>query len=88
MKKKNFIIIFFIFGLTQKSFAYSSDPKQFIQEVVDEAKKVLVEENSKEFKTKKFQTNKRSPDNNRFTTFRTKPNKARQSQGDRGDQSS
>ena len=54
MKKKFFIIIFFIFGLTQKSFSYSSDPKQFIQEVVDEAKKVLVETNSKEFKTKKL----------------------------------
>ena len=54
MKKKFFIIVFFIFGLTQKSFAYSSDPKQFIQEIVDEAKKVLVETNSKEFKTKKL----------------------------------
>jgi len=54
MKKNFFIIIFFIFGLTQKSFAYSSDPKQFIQEVVDEAKKVLVNTNSKEFKTKKL----------------------------------
>ena len=54
MKKIFFIIIFFIFGLTQNSFAYSSDPKQFIQEVVDEAKKVLVESNSKEFKTKKL----------------------------------
>ena len=54
MKKNFFIIIFFIFGLTQNSFAYSSDPKQFIQEVVDEAKKVLVETNSKEFKTKKL----------------------------------
>ena len=54
MKKNFFIIIFFIFGLTQQSFAYSSDPKQFIQEVVDEAKKVLVESNSKEFKTKKL----------------------------------
>ena len=54
MKKNFFIIIFFVFGLTQKSFAYSSDPKQFIQEVVDEAKKVLVETNSKEFKTKKL----------------------------------
>ena len=54
MKKIFFIIIFFIFVLTQKSFAYSSDPKQFIQEVVDEAKKVLVETNSKEFKTKKL----------------------------------
>ena len=54
MKKKFFIIIFFIFGLAQKSFAYSSDPKQFIQEIVDEAKKVLVASNSKEFKTKKL----------------------------------
>ena len=54
MKKNFFIIIFFIFGLTQKSFAYSSDPKQFIQEIVDEVKKVLVETNSKEFKTKKL----------------------------------
>ena len=54
MKINFFIIIFFVVGLTQKSFAYSSDPKQFIQEVVDEAKKVLVETNSKEFKTKKL----------------------------------
>ena len=54
MKKNFFIIIFFIFALTQKSFAYSSDPKQFIQEVVDEVKRVLVETNSKEFKTKKL----------------------------------
>ena len=54
MKRNFFIIIFFVFGLTQESFAYSSDPKQFIQEVIDEAKKVLVETNSKEFKTKKL----------------------------------
>ena len=54
MKKKFFIIIFLIFGLVQKSFAYSSDPKQFIQEVVDEAKQVLVATNSKEYKTKKL----------------------------------
>ena len=54
MKKKIFIIIFFIFGLTQNSFAYSSDPKQFISEVVDEAKKILVGTNTKEFKTKKL----------------------------------
>ena len=52
--KNFFIIIFFIFGLTQESFAYSSDPKQFIQEVVDEAKKVLTETNTKEFKTTKL----------------------------------
>ena len=54
MKKKFFIIIFLIFGLVQKSFAYSGDPKQFIQEVVDEAKQVLIETNSKEYKTKKL----------------------------------
>ena len=54
MKKTFFIIIFFILGLTQNSFAYSSDPKQFIQEIVDETKKILVDSNSKEFKTKKL----------------------------------
>ena len=54
MKKNFFIIIFFVFGLTQKSFAYSNDPKQFIQEIVDEVKKVLVDSNTKEFKTKKL----------------------------------
>ena len=54
MKKKIFIIAFFIFGLSQKSFAYSSDPKQFIQEIVDEAKKILVATNTKEFKTEKL----------------------------------
>jgi len=54
MKINFFIIIFFIVGLTQKSFAYSSDPKQFIQEIIDEAKKVLVDTNSKEIKTKKL----------------------------------
>ena len=54
MKKNFFIIIFFIFGLTQQGFSYSSDPKQFIQEIVDEAKKVLVDSNTKEFKTKKL----------------------------------
>jgi len=54
MKKKIFIIVFFVFGLMQKSFSYSSDPKQFIQEIVDEAKKILVETNTKEFKTAKL----------------------------------
>ena len=54
MKKNFFIIVFFIFGLAQTSFSYSTDPKQFIQEVVDEAKKVLVGTNTKEFKTKKL----------------------------------
>ena len=54
MKKNFFIIVFFIFGLTQESFAYSSDPKQFIQEIVDEVKKILIETNTKEFKTTKL----------------------------------
>ncbi len=54
MKKNFFIIIFFLFSLTQKSYGYSSDPKQFITEIVDEAKKVLVDSNTKEFKTKKL----------------------------------
>ena len=54
MKKKFFIIIFLIFSLSQKSYGYSSDPKQFITEVVNEAKKVLIETNTKEFKTKKL----------------------------------
>ena len=54
MKKNFFIIIFFIFGLTQNSFAYSSDPKQFIQEIVDEAKKILIATNTKEVKTTKL----------------------------------
>ena len=54
MKKNFFIIVFFILGLTHKSFSYSSDPKQFIQEIVDEAKQVLVATNSKEYKTNKL----------------------------------
>ena len=57
MKKKFFIIVFFIFFsfiLPNKSHAYSSDPKQFISEVVDKAKKILVETNSQEFKSKKL----------------------------------
>ena len=54
MKKNFLIIIFLIFGLTQESLAYSSDPKQFIAEIVDEAKKILVDSNTKDFKTKKL----------------------------------
>ncbi len=57
MKKKFFIIFFFIFLaciLPNKSDAYSTDPKQFISEVVDKAKKILIETNSQEFKTKKL----------------------------------
>ena len=54
MKKKFFIIIFLILSLTQNSYGYSSDPKQFITEIVNEAKKVLIDSNTKEFKTKKL----------------------------------
>ena len=57
MKKNFFIIVFFIlfsFVLPSKSYSYSSDPKQFISEIVSEAKEILVDSNSKEFKTKKL----------------------------------
>ena len=54
MKKIFFITIFLIFSLAQKSYSYSSDPKQFISEIVDEAKGILVKSNTKEFKTKKL----------------------------------
>ncbi len=54
MKKKFFIIFFLLLSLTGKSFAYSSDPKQFIAEIVEDAKKILIEANSKEFKEKKL----------------------------------
>ena len=54
MKKIFFITIFLIFSLAQKSYSYSSDPKQFISEIVVEAKKILVGTNSKELKTKKL----------------------------------
>ena len=57
MKKKFFIIVFFVFFsfiTPNKSNAYSSDPKQFISEIVSETKKILIETNSQEFKTKKL----------------------------------
>jgi len=54
MKKNFFIIILFTFIFIQKSFSYSTDPKQFIAEIVEEAKKILVATNSKEIKTKKL----------------------------------
>ena len=54
MKKNFFIIIFLILAFTQKSLGYSSDPKQFITEIVDEVKKILVDTNTKEFKTIKL----------------------------------
>ena len=57
MKKKFFIIVFFVFFsfiTPNKSNAYSSDPKQFIAEIVSEAKKILVKTNSQEFKTQEL----------------------------------
>ena len=57
MKKNFFIIVFFVFFsfiLPNKSNAYSSDPKQFITEIVNEAKKILADTNSQEYKTKKL----------------------------------
>ena len=57
MKKKVFIVVFFIFFFfifPSTSDSYSSDPKQFISEIVFEAKKILVGTNSKEFKTKQL----------------------------------
>tara|TARA_Y100000590_G_scaffold280301_1_gene314886 strand:- start:3480 stop:4073 length:594 start_codon:yes stop_codon:yes gene_type:complete len=54
MKKKFFIFIILFFGLAHKSFAYSSDPKKFITEIVDEAKAILIATNTKEFRTKKL----------------------------------
>ena len=57
MKKNFFIIIFFVFLsvlLSSKAVPYRSDPKQFIAEVVDEAKKILVATNSQKFKEEKL----------------------------------
>ena len=54
MKKKIFVIIILISLFPTQGFSYSSDPKQFITEVVDEAKKILNESNSIEYKTKKI----------------------------------
>ena len=54
MKKKFFIFIFFILIFSQKSFAYSTDPKEFITDIVEEAKKILINSNTKEFKEKKL----------------------------------
>ena len=57
MKKNFFIIVYsilFSLIIIGKSNAYSSDPKQFIQEIVNEAKKILIDSNSTEFKTKEL----------------------------------
>ena len=57
MRKNFFLIICFVllnFIIQNSSNAYSSDPKQFITEIVDEAKKILVDSNDREFKEKKL----------------------------------
>ena len=43
-----------VFIVPNKTNAYSTDPKQFISEIVVEAKKILVDTNSQEIKTKKL----------------------------------
>ena len=51
--KKNFFIFFvnfLFFILINNATASSSDPEQFIQEIVDQAKKILVDSNSSEYK--------------------------------------
>ena len=56
--KKNFLIFFVNFLLfllfLNNATASSSDPKKFIQEIVDEAKKILVNTNSPEYKSEKL----------------------------------
>jgi len=57
MKKKfliffvNFLLLFLFFNTAK---AGSSNPKQFIQEIVDQAKKILVATNSQEYKSEKL----------------------------------
>ena len=46
-----FLLLFLFFN---NAFAGSSDPRQFIQEIVDEAKKILVDSNSAEYKSDKL----------------------------------
>ena len=56
--KRNFFIFCASFLLLllsfNNAFADSSDPKQFIQEIVDEAKKILVDSNSDKYKSDKL----------------------------------
>ena len=56
MMKKFFITVFFLSTLFFQNLAnaYSSDPKQFISEIVEEAKKILVASNSKEVREKEL----------------------------------
>ena len=57
MKKKFlifFVNVFFLFFTPNAISEDSSDPKKFIQKVVDEAKKILVATNSSEYKNEKL----------------------------------
>ena len=47
----SFLLLFLSFN---NAFADSSDPKQFIQEIVDEAKGILVDSNSDKYKSDKL----------------------------------
>ena len=56
--KRNFFIFcvkfFLLFLFFNNAFADSSDPKQFIQEIVDEALEILVDSNSDKYKSDKL----------------------------------
>ena len=57
MKKKNlifFINFLLLFLFLNNATADTSDPKKFIQEIVDEAKKILIKTNTAEYKAKKL----------------------------------
>jgi phospholipid transport system substrate-binding protein len=56
MKNKIFFIFFLTisFIIPNKAYSYSGDPEKFISEIVLEAKQILIESNSKDFKTKKL----------------------------------
>jgi len=57
MRKKFFIFFvnfLFLFLFLNNATANSSDPKKFIQEIVDEAKKILVKTNTAEYKSEKL----------------------------------
>jgi phospholipid transport system substrate-binding protein len=52
--KNKFFIIFFILIFQNQTISHGIEPKSFIYEVVNEAKKILVASNSKEVKEKKL----------------------------------
>ena len=56
--KKNFLIFFtnflLLFLFLNNATADTSDPKKFIQEIVDEAKKILIKTNTAEYKAEKL----------------------------------